>query len=164
MILCLLLSFSFDGQDLSNTRNRVSSQFPTFWILSKILGFAFLYFQISQSGCLEMWWTLSVFRVWYSTSILTFTVSSIPKITIQTSALIWVRCFGAIRFLVALVEVRWLTFIDDDSSCQRTTVKCLLKIRNNIKNYQYMICNWVVCRVAIPRTALYVYWQKPSNL
>ena len=70
-----------------------------------------LYFPFS-SCCLELWWTLFVPRVWYSATSLTLTVSSISKITIETSTLIWPRCFGTFRFSVTLVEVGWLTFIE----------------------------------------------------
>ena len=65
LFLRLLLSFSFDWEDISNTRDSVSSHFQTPQISSKILRCA-SYFQLS-SQCLEIWWN-TVSRVWYITS------------------------------------------------------------------------------------------------
>ena len=66
LFLRLLFSFCFAWEDISNTRERVSSDFQTPQISSKILRYA-LYFQLS-SRCLEIGWN-TVSPVWYSTTI-----------------------------------------------------------------------------------------------
>ena len=51
LFLCLLLSFCFDCEDVSNTRDSVSSRFQTPWVSSKILHYRIHYY-FQQSS----WW------------------------------------------------------------------------------------------------------------
>ena len=62
LFLRLLLSFNFDWEDISKSRDSVSSHFQTPRSSSKIFR-CMSYFQHS-SQCLEMWWD-TVTHVWY---------------------------------------------------------------------------------------------------